>query len=292
MLPYVSDRQQHPVNSTYRGDQSFAPVQADVPPELERQLSQKHVIEALSEPADHRRDSGAYVRKVPSRKPTSSYGIDPITGQPDEGATGLDLAQVDWSQLIEGHTGPAQIQPSSQRKVPSRKPTASYGFDPVANTEATSGPVTGLVTAPIALDDLEHPYDATDPGTNTTPMMFFEQNNPAMNHAQDPAFQEMPDRPSLKDSKQSTLQDIHVPGEYPKDQKSWIFVVYLPCRRKKCSQIEYISISINTLKFQNQALAEILKQLFNANGLVLNTFVYAISCSGSALKKFGLKKWT
>lgn len=51
----------------------------------------------------------------------------------------MDLSRVDWSSLMSpaGEKRKEEAQPGAGtgeewvRKVPSRKPTASYGFDPI-----------------------------------------------------------------------------------------------------------------------------------------------------------------
>jgi len=137
--------------------EEVVPVMANVPPELEQRMPIRHDYGTNDQALMNRRNSPP--RKVP---PTSSYGVDPATGQPDpvvynSGTPGV----VDWTQENEA------------RGPPSRKPTASYGYDPITEDPDQQA---GLLNTTL---------------TDTPP----------------------------KPSNASTLtRDIHVPGDYPKDQ--------------------------------------------------------------------------
>ncbi|RPA80739.1 hypothetical protein BJ508DRAFT_415212 [Ascobolus immersus RN42] len=136
--------EKHPNPSTYSENDPL-PVNADVPPELERALTsprhnhpdplQANTYEKVSTPSADP-TSKEFVRKPPSRKPTAQYGIDPVTGEVEKNAHGVDLSKVDWSGLTSpvGEKRRESISAEERefvRKVPSRKPTAQYGFDPV-----------------------------------------------------------------------------------------------------------------------------------------------------------------
>lgn len=171
-------------------EDEFMPVGAEVPPAVERRMSVRHDYtenEALA-----RSQSAATRRRgPPSRKPTASYGIDPITGQPDPGmgASAGSFSNIDWSNVIAAN----ENKPSSSvftRKTPSRKPTASYGIDPV----------TGLHEYPV-----EHGHHSGvvvgEPSIS--------ENQPTK------ALEGRPSYPR-GDSK-STISGLHFPGEYPKN---------------------------------------------------------------------------
>ncbi|RPB29443.1 hypothetical protein L211DRAFT_832150 [Terfezia boudieri ATCC MYA-4762] len=108
--------------------EDVVPVMANVSPEVERKMSTRHDYGTNEQAFMNRRNSST--RKVPSRKPTSSYGVDPVTGQPDPAVYGSDApGVVDWTQLL--HENEARHRSSLGRGPPSRKPTASYGYDPI-----------------------------------------------------------------------------------------------------------------------------------------------------------------
>ena len=141
------------------------PVGADVSPELERQMATRHDYGTNEQALMNRRNSSA--RKAPSRKPTSSYGVDPVTGQPDPAVYGSGTSGiVDWTQLIQEN----ELRRGSLigRAPPSRKPTASYGYDPITGA----------------------------PDHATT----------------------LADQPPRSSNASTLTRDIHVPGDYPKDQ--------------------------------------------------------------------------
>lgn len=142
--------------------EEVVPVMANVPPEVERKMSIRHDYGTNEQALMNRRNSSA--RKVPSRKPTSSYGVDPVTGQPDPAIYGSGIP-VDWAQLI--HENEARNRPLLGRGPPSRKPTASYGYDPITGAPDQQA---GLLST-----------TATGPSN-------------------------------------ASARDIHVPGDYPKDQ--------------------------------------------------------------------------
>lgn len=111
------------------------PVMANVSPEAERKMSTRHDY-GTNEALMDRRNSSA--RQVPSRKPTSSYGVDPVTGQPDPSVYGSGgPGVVDWAQLI--HENETPNRPLFGRGTPSRKPTASYGYDPITGAPDQQG---------------------------------------------------------------------------------------------------------------------------------------------------------
>lgn len=177
--------------------EQFVPVEADVPPEIERELNQRHTSSSIgSVDGDDRRDSGAFVRKVPSRQPTASYGIDPVTGETDPNATGVNLEQMDWSQLSNDQSDHVVRSASFTRKPPSRKPTASYGFE-LAGTEP-SYPDVSEQALQVNPDDVQ---------------LFFAEEQHVVGGGEDHA------RPALQESypSQSTLQNMKVPGTYPKE---------------------------------------------------------------------------
>lgn len=151
---------------------------ANVSPELERRMSVRHDYSQNEQALMNRRNSST--RQIPSRKPTASYGVDPVTGQPDpavyeSGTPGV----VDWTQLI--HDNEARTRNPSGRGPPSRKPTASYGYDPI----------TGAPDQQVEL------LDTTTAGGPTG------------------ALADGPLRPS---NASVLTRDIRVPGDYPRDQ--------------------------------------------------------------------------
>jgi hypothetical protein len=147
----------HPYTQTMESKkEEVVPVMANVPPEVERKMSIRHDYGTHEQALMNRRNSST--RQVPSRKPTSSYGVDPVTGQPDPAVYGSGIP-VDWAQLI--HENEARNRPSLGRGPPSRKPTASYGYDPITGA---------------------------------------------------------PDQQAGSLSTTASARDIHVPGDYPKDQ--------------------------------------------------------------------------
>jgi len=131
--------EKHPVHSTLDDDEEdFLPVGAEVSPAVERRMSAKHDYSREHEPRDRRYSGTSAHRGPPSRKPTASYGYDPVTGQPDTGmgSPSQQLANIDWAHVLAAsenkHAAPAATtSPTHSRKTPSRKPTASYGIDPV-----------------------------------------------------------------------------------------------------------------------------------------------------------------
>jgi hypothetical protein len=123
--------EKHPVHNTMEDEEDdFLPVGAEVSPAVERRMSVRHDYtenEALA-----RNQSAATRRGPPSRKPTASYGIDPITGLPDTGmgSSAGNLSNIDWNNVIAANENKPS-SPTFTRKPPSRKPTAGYGIDPI-----------------------------------------------------------------------------------------------------------------------------------------------------------------
>jgi len=170
-----------------------------VPPAVERRMSVKHDYSREHEPRD-RSYSGASARRgPPSRKPTASYGCDPVTGQPDTGmgSPSQQLANIDWAHVIAAsenkHATPAA---ASSRKTPSRKPTSSYGIDSV----------TGHLEH-YHLDDSHHPH----PISENQPIRTEVSSSVA-----DPGSQITAEGPgTIRTESKSTISDLHIPGKYP-----------------------------------------------------------------------------
>lgn len=79
--------------------EEFVPVNADVPPSVERSLSKKTVpVEAPQSPVERRDSNASWTRKTPSRKPTAVYGFDPAEEQP----------QKDLSNITDANFQPRQ----------------------------------------------------------------------------------------------------------------------------------------------------------------------------------------
>ncbi|KAL7268486.1 phosphatidylinositol 4,5-bisphosphate-binding protein [Rhizina undulata] len=121
--------EKHPVTSTLEDE--FAPVGAEIPPEVERNISVKHNYSQDHEVPETGRPSATFRRGPPSRKPTASYGVDPITGQPDPAVNAAhQISNIDWTHVLAA-SDPRPRGGSFTRRPPSRKPTASYGIDPI-----------------------------------------------------------------------------------------------------------------------------------------------------------------
>lgn len=134
--------------------------------------------------------SAATRRGPPSRKPTASYGIDPITGLPDTGmGSAGSLTNIDWSNVIAANENKSS-SPAFTRKPPSRKPTASYGIDPV----------TGIHEYPV-----EHGHHSGvvvgEPSIS--------ENQPTK------TLEGRPSHP--RGDSRGTISGLHFPGEYPKN---------------------------------------------------------------------------
>lgn len=121
--------------------EEVVPVMADVPPEIERRMSVRHEYDYNHEAINARRNS--VHRGPPSRKPTASYGVDPVTGLIDPAAfpDASGPPTIDWSQVIHDN-GALRRGSIASRGPPSRKPTASYGYDPI-----TGAPDSGMSTS-------------------------------------------------------------------------------------------------------------------------------------------------
>ena len=153
-------------------------------------MSVKYDYSRGNEPRERRYSSNSAIRGPPSRKPTASYGIDPVTGQPDTGmGSPSQLANIDWQQILSH----SENKPSGAfpRKTPSRKPTASYGVDPISGQAEHDHRYPILENQPIGT---EVSSSVTDPGAKLT------------------AERPTPDRTESK----FTISDLHIPGEYPK----------------------------------------------------------------------------
>lgn len=157
--------------------EEVVPVMADVSPELERKLSTRHDYTQTEQAILNRRNSPT--RGPPSRKPTASYGVDPTTGQPDPSALPERETPIEWAQLIHENENKARGSGAPFRGPPSRKPTASYGIDPI-NGNVDQG--AGLL------------------GTTGT------------SHQVTLSEQPRPSNASI------ATRDIRVPGDYPSDQ--------------------------------------------------------------------------
>lgn len=129
-------------------------------------------------------------RGPPSRKPTASYGIDPVTGLPDTGmgSSAGSLSNIDWGNVIAANENKPS-SPTFTRRPPSRKPTASYGIDPITGHHeypVEHGQHSGVVVGGPSISE-DQPTRAVE-GRPSSPR---------------------------SDSK-STISGLHFPGQYPK----------------------------------------------------------------------------
>lgn len=141
-----------------RNKEEVVPVMAEVSPEVERKITTRHEYGQNEQALMDRRNSTA--RKTPSRKPTASYGVDPVTGQPDpsvysSGTSGV----VDWTQLIAENEARTRSSAAPGRHPPSRKPTASYGYDPITELPDQHAGLIGSSSASIVTRDIRVPGD-------------------------------------------------------------------------------------------------------------------------------------
>ncbi|KAF3920731.1 hypothetical protein AA313_de0207434 [Arthrobotrys entomopaga] len=199
----------HPPVSTLHDEENFQPVLANVPPEVERRMSEQ------TSPNDvlGRRDSKAsWTRQTPSRKPTATYGIDPITGQPDSSTTqNRDLAgnpeTTESTDLnlaayeAEAATGVAGAGAYELYRASQTPPTAN-GQDSVPRGAAS------VTTNPAKLTDLPFVPSPVEGGAPQKPTKSYGDLQSL--------GREPPITPTQRTNSNFTISDFPVPGGYPK----------------------------------------------------------------------------
>lgn len=170
-------------------EDEFLPVGAEIPPAVERRMSVRqdyteHETLARSQITATRH------RGPPSRKPTASYGIDPVTGLPDTGmGSPGNLSNIDWSNVIAANENKPS-SPTFARRPPSRKPTASYGIDPITGHH-------------------EYPVEHAHHSGVVVGEPSISENQPTRT---------LEGRPSSpRGASATTISGLHFPGEYPKN---------------------------------------------------------------------------
>ncbi|KAF3168448.1 hypothetical protein TWF225_011768 [Orbilia oligospora] len=199
----------HPPTSTIRGDENFQPVLAHVSPDVERKMSQQTESGGTVE----RRDSmTAWARETPSRRPTATYGLDPITGQPDLSA----------SQHIDAAARQGSASDNTQPNLAIYEAGAALGVAGAGAYELyrTSQPTSGssgqeAVPRGASSTNVTNPAKLTDtvfvPSETGTPQ------RPTKSYGDLQTLDGEPQIiPTQRTNSNFTISDFHVPGGYPK----------------------------------------------------------------------------
>ncbi|KAK6543187.1 hypothetical protein TWF694_007096 [Orbilia ellipsospora] len=198
----------HPPVSTLRDGENFQPVLANVPPEVERRMSEQ------TSPRDvlERRDSTtSWTRQTPSRKPTVTYGVDPITGQ-----SGLSIGEN------RDFTGNPELVETTDSSLAAYEAEAASGVAGVGAYElyrASHTPPTanGQDSVPRGVASVANPARLTDSPFVPSPVEGGTPQKPTKSYGDlQPLGREPPIIPTQRTNSNFTISDFHVPGGYPK----------------------------------------------------------------------------
>ncbi|RVD84508.1 uncharacterized protein DFL_006257 [Arthrobotrys flagrans] len=200
---------QHPPTSTIRGDENFQPVLAHISPDVERKMSRQ------TDPSDilERRDSTtSWARGTPSRKPTATYGLDPVTGQPDLSASQHADATV--------RQGPASD--NAQPNLAAYEAEAASGVAGAGAYElyraAQSAPgSSGQEAVPrgVSSANVTNPAKLTDAAFVPSEAGAPQRPTKSYGDLQTPDGEPLI-VPTQRTNSNFTISDFHVPGGYPK----------------------------------------------------------------------------
>ncbi|KAJ6260410.1 hypothetical protein Dda_4636 [Drechslerella dactyloides] len=201
----------HPPASTLRDGEDFQPVMAHIPPAVERRMSTQ------TDERPVRRDSStSFTRKTPSRRPTATYGVDPITGLPDASSSQPADAGRRREEFTETtQSGLAAYEASAANGIagagayelyrPSQaSPDSASGQEAVPRligTEATSG--ASLSDAPYVPSPIGESSGPAKPTKSYGELRNGEASGPTI-------------APAQRTNSNFTISDLHVPGGYPK----------------------------------------------------------------------------
>jgi len=231
----------HPPTSTQFDGENFQPVLANVPPAVEqrrpKQTDTNEIIGAQTHESRYSTTSGT--RKIPSREPTGTYGIEPVTGQPDplvtqhafmarqEPPLTQRLSHGDGSENLQSTltayeagaaTGgdsagayelyrsqqPSQSAPLGQEAIPRSGQTMNY-FGPGSQPAGSSNTMnpTSATDAPFV------PSAMAETGTSQKPTKSYGE-------LQQSSDDDVLIPSAHRTNSSFTISDLHIPGEYPK----------------------------------------------------------------------------
>ncbi|KAF3931679.1 hypothetical protein ABW19_dt0201158 [Dactylella cylindrospora] len=218
--------EKHPPASTQHDGENFQPVLANIPPQIERRMS-KH-----TDPIDilERRDSTvSWTRKTPSRKPTATYGIDPVTGLPDPSVN----QQVATPQHDPTFTQPVPQDHSSettQSSLAAYEAGAAAGgagagaYELYRSNQLQGAP--GQEAIPRASQPVEYvaPANITNPAKLTdAPFVPASVTEPGAPQRPTKSYGDLQQAdgdvqisPAHRTNSSFTISDFHVPGGFPK----------------------------------------------------------------------------
>ncbi|KAK6359592.1 hypothetical protein TWF696_000742 [Orbilia brochopaga] len=203
----------NPPASTLRDGENFQPVLAHVPPAVERRMSQSQ----NDRPPERRDSTTSFTRKTPSRKPTATYGFDPITGQPD--ASTSQPADVANRREYFPETTQSGFAAYEAAAASGAAGAGAYELYRASQALPDSASGQGLVPRGAALTEASTPVSLSDAPFVPSPVG--ESSGPARptksygelqnGDAAGPSI-----APAQRTNSSFTISDLRVPGGYPK----------------------------------------------------------------------------
>ncbi|EPS43437.1 hypothetical protein H072_2576 [Dactylellina haptotyla CBS 200.50] len=201
----------YPPTSTLHNEEHFEPVLANIPPEIERRMPKQVDSHDLLE----RRDSTkSWTRNTPSRKPTATYGIDPVTGHPDPSpiqSTGYTSRQEEFSENTQSSL--AAYEAGAATGV------AGAGAYEIYRTAQASSETSRQEAVPrgVTSVDVTNPAKLTDAPFIPAQVEGEAPQRPTKSYGDLQALgREPPITPTQRTNSSFTISDFHVPGGYPK----------------------------------------------------------------------------
>ncbi|KAK6505243.1 hypothetical protein TWF481_007158 [Arthrobotrys musiformis] len=199
---------QHPPTSTIRGDENFQPVLAHISPDVERKLSQQ----ADPGEAIGRRDSAtSRARETPSRKPTATYGLDPVTGQPDLSTSQHTDAKARQGPALDN----AQPNLAAYEAEAASGSAGAGAYELYRESQFTQGSSGQEAVPRVSSADVTNPAKLTDaafvPSETGTPQRPTKSYGDLQTLDGEPLIV-----PTQRTNSNFTISDFHVPGGYPK----------------------------------------------------------------------------
>ncbi|KAK6360742.1 hypothetical protein TWF730_006867 [Orbilia blumenaviensis] len=198
---------QHPPTSTIRGDENFQPVLAHISPDVERQMAKQTDPSEILE----RRDSAAsWTRQTPSRKPTVTYGLDPITSQPD-----LSASQHSDATVRQAPSDNTQLNLAAYEAEAASGVAGAGAYELYRGSQSIPGSSGQEAVPRGSSTEVTNPAKLTDaafvPSETGTPQ------RPTKSYGDLQTLDgEQLIIPTQRTNSNFTISDFHVPGGYPK----------------------------------------------------------------------------
>ncbi|KAF3923521.1 hypothetical protein ABW21_db0209446 [Orbilia brochopaga] len=197
----------NPPASTVRDGENFQPVMAHIPPAVERRMSTTQNDERPPQRSD---STTSFTRKTPSRRPTATYGIDPITGETEASTSQQPANRAEYFPETT-QSGLAAYEAGAASGVAGAGAYELYRTSQAPDTPQAI-PRGADVTNPTSLSDAPYvPSPVSESSGPARPTKSYGELQNGDAAAAGPSI-----LPAQRTNSSFTISDLRVPGGFPK----------------------------------------------------------------------------